>query len=121
LSWRLFLPPYSECQNSNPPTFVPTRQVQIGDPEREGEDSGFEALLHLDGTFYVIRESIAHVDFVQRKLSKSKAAPRIVTSYHAVVLELSMGEDDYEVVDSCSSEFEFEGDSKGFEGKEEGM
>lgn len=38
------------------------------------------------------------------------------TSYHAIIEELSMGDTDYTVVQTCPSEFKFEGDSKGFEG-----
>jgi hypothetical protein len=73
----------------------------IGDPERETEDSGYEALFYDSGQFYVLRESVLHES---------------TQSYHAIIEELSLGEDDYSVVDTCSSEFEFEGDSKGFEG-----
>ena len=76
--------------------FLPTN-VQIGDVDREAEDSGYEALFHDDGTFYVVRESIQHGD----------------KSYHAVIEELALGDDDYEIQDQCSCEFEFEGDSKG--------
>jgi len=71
--------------------------VQIGDPEREEEDSGYEALIHNDGTFYVVRESVQHED----------------SSYHAIIEELDLGEDDYDIKDQCSAEFEFEGSSKG--------
>ena len=74
----------------------------IGDPNREqGEDSGYEALFYDSGTFYVLRESVLH--------EKTQ-------SYHAIIEELELGDDDYTVVDTCSSAFEFEGDSKGFEG-----
>ena len=69
---------------------------QIGDPNREdGEDSGYEALFHDDGTFYVLRESVLHEEEGE---------------YHAIIEELSMTEDDYEVQMACSSEFAFEGD-----------
>lgn len=73
--------------------------VQIGAVEREGEDSesGYEALIHDNGIFYVVRESIQHED----------------ESYHAIIEELALGADDYEVQDQCSCEFKFEGDSKG--------
>jgi len=70
---------------------------QIGDVEREKEDSGYEALIHDGGTFYVVRESVQHED----------------SSYHAIIEELALGDDDYDILDQCSSEFEFEGDSKG--------
>lgn len=38
------------------------------------------------------------------------------TSYHAIIEELNMNDEDYDVVQACPSEFKFEGDSKGFEG-----
>ena len=71
--------------------------VQIGNPGREEEDSGYEALIHNDGTFYVVRESIQHDD----------------STYHAIIEELELGDDDYDIKAQCSAEFEFEGDSKG--------
>jgi len=74
--------------------------IQIGQPDREEEDSGYEALFYDAGNFYVVRESIKHDD----------------KSYHAVIEELTLGTDEYEMIDACSAEFEFEGDSKGFEG-----
>jgi hypothetical protein len=75
--------------------------VQIGDPARRSEDSGYEALFQADdGSFYVVRESVQHDD----------------ESYHAIVERLDVREDDYSVLEACSTIFEFEGDSKGFEG-----
>jgi hypothetical protein len=74
--------------------------VQIGLPNREAEDSGYEALFFDSGTFYVVRESVLHED----------------ESYHAIIEELVLGDEDYEIGQVCSCEFEFEGDSKGFEG-----
>lgn len=71
--------------------------VQIGDPAREEEDSGYEALIHNDGTFYVVRESVQHED----------------SSYHAIIEELELGDEDYDIKNQCSAEFEFEGSSKG--------
>jgi hypothetical protein len=71
--------------------------VQIGNPGREEEDSGYEALIHNDGTFYVVRESIQHDD----------------STYHAIIEELELGDDDYDIKAQCSAEFEFEGNSKG--------
>jgi len=80
-----------------------SNNVQIGDPNRESEDSGYEALFYDDGTFYVLRESVFH---------------KHDEEYHAVIEELAITPDgnDYSVLESCSSEFAFEGDSKGFEG-----
>jgi hypothetical protein len=87
--------------------------VQVGDPRRDPtEESGYEALFHDDGTFYIVRESIQHDD----------------ATYHAVIEELKMVHDDndsssssreevdYVVDEICSCDYEFEGDSKGFEG-----
>jgi hypothetical protein len=74
--------------------------VQIGLPNREAEDSGYEALFFDAGTFYVVRESVLHED----------------ETYHAIIEELVLGDDDYEIGQVCSSEFVFEGSSKGFEG-----
>jgi hypothetical protein len=71
--------------------------VQIGQVDREEEDSGYEALIYDEGIFYVIRESVQHED----------------ASYHAIVEELDVKDDAYDIVNQCSCEFEFEGDSKG--------
>lgn len=71
--------------------------MQIGDPYREPEDSGYEALFYDDGIFYVVRESV-------------DLAEGIAESYHAIIEELSIKDDDYEVVQACPSEFKFEGD-----------
>jgi hypothetical protein len=73
--------------------------LQVGDPSREPEDSGYEALFYDGGSFYVVRESV-----------------NLGESYHAIIEELSLSATDYEVVQACPSEFEFEGNSKGFEG-----
>ena len=86
--------------------------IQVGDPARDKEDSGYEALFHDGGTFYVVRESIDH----GRKSKRGGAAEQEVTGYHAVIEELSLQNDDYTVIEQCPTEFEFEGSSKGFEG-----
>lgn len=66
------------------------------------EDSGYEAIIHENGIFYVVRESIQHDDQL----------------YHAIVEELKIQQDPvgYTIGPQCSTEFEFEGSSKGFEG-----
>jgi hypothetical protein len=81
--------------------FLPTN-VLIGDPQREPEDSGYEALFHANGTLYLVRESVEHDE----------------GEYHAIIEEIDVVEsdDDYKVTNVCSTEFEFEGSSKGFEG-----
>lgn len=74
--------------------------LQIGSVNREEGDSGYEALFHDGGTFYVVRESIQHDD----------------EDYHAIIEELVIDKDEYTIKNQCSTEFVFEGDSKGFEG-----
>jgi hypothetical protein len=68
------------------------------------EDSGFEVIIHdgsAPGDFYVVRESIKHVDKYDAHILKVK-------------LNASAGT--YSVEETCESELTFEGDSKGFEG-----
>eukprot|EP00551_Chaetoceros_affinis_P011121 CAMPEP_0203667452 /NCGR_PEP_ID=MMETSP0090-20130426/4285_1 /ASSEMBLY_ACC=CAM_ASM_001088 /TAXON_ID=426623 /ORGANISM="Chaetoceros affinis, Strain CCMP159" /LENGTH=590 /DNA_ID=CAMNT_0050531621 /DNA_START=26 /DNA_END=1798 /DNA_ORIENTATION=+ len=159
--------------------------VLIGDPNREEEDSGYEAIFHFNKTFYVIRESVEHITetviFVEGKKhhhghdkhekhgkhehhnEKKNANETIIggevvnatnvtnvpnetrsvidgaknettndtsqasgdnqkivtnSSFHAIIEELIIDDDesDYKIAEQCSTEFEFEGDSKGFEG-----
>eukprot|EP00525_Craspedostauros_australis_P000221 CAMPEP_0198124992 /NCGR_PEP_ID=MMETSP1442-20131203/41507_1 /TAXON_ID= /ORGANISM="Craspedostauros australis, Strain CCMP3328" /LENGTH=386 /DNA_ID=CAMNT_0043784517 /DNA_START=110 /DNA_END=1270 /DNA_ORIENTATION=+ len=74
----------------------------MGDPRRESDDSGYEAIVHEAGTFYVIRESIQMTE-------RDK--------FHAIIEELrDLSPKNYTISKQCPSEFEFEGDSKGFEG-----
>lgn len=70
--------------------------------KKNQEDSGYEALVQDNGFFYVVRESIQQDD----------------KTYHAEIEQLLVVDDDqqYTVVDRQMTEFEFEGDSKGFEG-----
>lgn len=75
--------------------------MQIGEVEREEEDSGYEALFYTDESFYVVRESILHDES---------------QTYHAIINKVAIDTNDYEILESCSCEFEFEGDSKGYEG-----
>ena len=77
-----------------------TENMQIGSVDREKDDSGYEAFFQEEGIFYVVRESIQHDDKV----------------YHAIIEELDLNEIDYSIVHQCSTEYTFEGDSKGFEG-----
>lgn len=73
--------------------------MQIGNPTRvEGEESDYEAIFHHDGVFYAIRES------VKLKIPSSKKK-----SYHAVIDELDLNDDNYAVLNQCPCEFEFEG------------
>ena len=91
--------------------------VQVGDPNRvPDEDSGYEAIFHHEGMFYVVRESVYHGHGDHSKRDDSSGE---VGDYHAIIEELDLSEDDYTdytVVNECRCEFEFEGDSKGFEG-----
>ena len=90
--------------------------VQIGNPSREKEDSGFEAIFHDAQTnlFYVVRESVL--------LATGSEEDSHRKEYHAVVEEIRLlsaslyGTADYTVQRKCVSEFLFAGDSKGFEG-----
>jgi hypothetical protein len=77
-----------------------SENIQVGRVDRENDDSGYEALFQEEGIFYVVRESIQHDD----------------EKYHAVIEELDLEESDYSIVNQCSTEYTFEGDSKGFEG-----
>jgi len=105
---------YSICDNSwaiskfdASLTPFSTSNVQIGDPDRETEDSGYEALVHHNNTFFVVRESVEHMNTISDS-----------SSYHAIIEELVITDDglDYQIIDQCKCEYEFEGDSKGFEG-----
>ena len=80
--------------------------IQIGDPKRMKEDSGYEGIFHVEGKFFVVRESVDLEDAED------------VNEYHAIVEELVIHDDerDYEVVNACPAELAFDGDSKGFEG-----
>jgi len=100
---------YAVCDNSWAISKFDTKlepfldtNIQLGDPSREKEDSGYEAIFYdpQETDFYVVRESVLHED----------------ETYHAVIEQLELGATDYTIKQACSSEFEFEGDSKGFEG-----
>jgi hypothetical protein len=81
--------------------------ILIGDVNREeGDESGYEAIFLDEGISYVVRESIDHDALTTNHLN----------GYHAIVEELVLGNETYDVKEKCSAEFEFEGDSKGFEG-----
>jgi hypothetical protein len=88
------------------PHLVPFGEVniQIGDPKRETDDSGYEAIFYDNSSFYIVRESIIHDS----------------GAYHAQIEQVSLHPDvdkgTYDVVSVCPSEFEFDGASKGFEG-----
>lgn len=96
---------------------------QIGSPDRDGDvESGYEAIFHHGGLFYIVRESVLHHhhgdndDTVTDDGDKDSIKADINHSFHAVIEELVLGEDDYTVQSECMCEFEFEGTSKGFEG-----
>lgn len=101
---------YAICDNSwaiskFSPSLTPFSEdnIMIGDPRREEEDSGYEAIFFRDQVAYVVRESVEHNHATN-------------TTYHAIIEELSITGDDYTILDQCRSEFTFEGNSKGFEG-----
>lgn len=64
------------------------------------QESGYEAIFHDDGIFYVVRESVEIEEQSRR---------RAQTSYHAIIEEIIISGRDYEVLAACPSEFEFEG------------
>ena len=68
--------------------------IMLGNPKREEEDSGYETIFANGDTFYAIRES---VDFGDGE-------------FHAIIEELSLGEDDYVVKAQCRTKFTFDGD-----------
>ena len=76
----------------------------------EKEDSGFEAIMHdasSEGAedYYVVRESVA-----QERQSGNGVI------FKAQLMKINFHGPAYHVVETCPSEFKFEGDSKGFEG-----
>jgi hypothetical protein len=73
--------------------------VQIGNPNREEQESDYEAIFHDNGVFYVVRESI----------DLSEPGRRKTQSYHAVIEELSLSGNQYEVIAECPCLFEFQG------------
>ena len=96
---------------------------QIGSPERDGDvESGYEAIFHHEGSFYVVRESILHHhhddddEVIEEKEDEDSIKAGKKHSFHAVIEELVLGDDDYTVQNECMCAFEFEGTSKGFEG-----
>ncbi|GAX10831.1 hypothetical protein FisN_31Hh038 [Fistulifera solaris] len=68
--------------------------------KKHKDESGYEALFYDAGFFYVVRESIRQRD----------------KSFHAEIEQLLVQDQQYSVVKKQMTEFEFEGDSKGFEG-----
>lgn len=86
--------------------------VQIGSPNREKDESGYEAIFYdyIKSIFYVVRESIVIDPTEKDKAHKSQ--------FHALVEEVRIDQDgkDYQVERICVTEYEFDGDSKGFEG-----
>jgi len=80
---------------------------RYGDPEREaGNESGYEALFHYGETYYIVRESVLHDE---------------LQSYHAIIEEIDLHRhrdvsEQFTINRKCRTEFQFEGDSKGFEG-----
>ncbi|GAX21750.1 hypothetical protein FisN_31Lh038 [Fistulifera solaris] len=67
---------------------------------KKQDNSGYEALVQDAGFFYVVRESIQQRD----------------KSFHAEIEQLQVNDQQYSAVNKQMTEFEFEGDSKGFEG-----
>jgi hypothetical protein len=79
-----------------------TDNVQLGTPNPKDaiDDSGYESIFWDKDSFYAVRESVEHND----------------SDYHAVIEQVKLGLTDYTVIEKCSTEYVFEGTSKGFEG-----
>ena len=98
------------------------KNIQIGSPDRDGDvESGYEAIFHHEGLFYVVRESVLHHyhdndDAVTDMEDEDSIKVDTKHAFHAIIEELVLGEDDYTIQSECICEFEFEGASKGFEG-----
>lgn len=91
--------------------------VMIGEPNREAEDSGYEAIFILQNTVYVVRESVKHPNGVVTSNSTLPSSSTLNNmTYHAIIEELEIHGNEYDIINQCSCEYEFEGDSKGFEG-----
>jgi hypothetical protein len=82
------------------------KNMLIGDVDREvDEESGYEALIMNGESLFVVRESIDH--------STENGS---LDGYHAIIEEIQIVDKSYRIIRKCSAEYEFEGNSKGFEG-----
>jgi hypothetical protein len=86
------------------------RNKQLGSPNNwKRDDSQYEAIVYDNRgkKFYAVRESVKMFDDAAED-----------AEYHAVVDEVhvNVDKDDYSVDNTCITEFEFQGKSKGFEG-----
>lgn len=64
------------------------------------------------GDMYVVRESIDLSDESDDDSILANSEPR----FHAMIIQVDMGKDNFKFNDTCPSEQQFEGTSKGFEG-----
>jgi hypothetical protein len=112
----------NHIQNNNTLRYDP---VGVVSPEYSQDDSDYEGITYHNGTFYVVRESIPHYNMEEED-----------PTYHAIIEELVLFDDGtettstggtssssptttthrYQKLRQCSTEFAFEGTSKGFEG-----
>jgi hypothetical protein len=79
------------------------KNQQVGDPTRKDtpkDESNYEAIFYESGDFYAVRESVKHED----------------KKYRAIIEQLTLYENDYKIVEACSTQLEFEEDSTGLEG-----
>ena len=107
-----------------------TQNSHVGSPQHgyaEGE-SGFEGIFY-DPTasgLYLVRESVdISGDVVESDDGRGRrlGLPAVTDDpkYHAIIMQVQLpapdaaGEPDYDVLDVCPSEYEFDGDSKGLE------
>lgn len=77
------------------------------------QDSGFEAIIHDMSSF---SHGAGHEDFylVRESVETTTASGKSI--YDAQIMKVHVTDSSYSVVETCHSEFTFEGDSKGFEG-----
>jgi hypothetical protein len=78
-------PPSEDNKLIGPPLMIQNRL------QHTQGDSGYEAIFEFGGVFYVVRESV---------------------NMHAIILELSLTNDNYEYIQECTCDFEFEDSNK---------
>lgn len=77
------------------------------------QDSGFEAIIHDQSSF---THGAGHEDFYLVRESVEQTTADGASVFDAQVMKVHISGLSYSVVETCHSEFKFEGDSKGFEG-----
>ncbi len=86
----------------NLPSFS-SENILIKGPKRNtDEDSGFESIFEFNNTFYITRESVQHGDCDDSKTDTT-------CTYHAIIEEISLIGNNYEVNAQCKTELQFDG------------